>query len=330
MKSGRNNIIDVLKGLGMLLVYLGHSFIFGKINFENSTFCTEYIHSTIYSFHMPLFFIISGYLANNKREINIKLFYKNKLKRLFLPYLVVNFMDFFPRKIFPNLVNSNFECLFGVIFNGTKISWFIYVLFIMFLIFPILKEHIFDKDKFYIFIIVLLGINYFNIFSGIKIFALNKVFYYLLYFYIGYIFKSKKDNFDVVFKNKLFYSLIAIVFFIYSYRVFQKNIFTMVFFAIIGSVLLLNIAKKIPSNSKLYKILEYIGENSLGFYLLEGFVAVIFRVVLLKFISTNNIYTLIITFFLLKIIIVYIIIKYILSRSSVLALLFGLRTRRNI
>ena len=42
--------IDLAKGLGMLLVILGHCVCFGGI-----------MHNAIFAFHMPLFFILSGY-----------------------------------------------------------------------------------------------------------------------------------------------------------------------------------------------------------------------------------------------------------------------------
>jgi fucose 4-O-acetylase-like acetyltransferase len=57
----RINEIDVLKGLGMLLVILGHCVVFG--GGKNSV-----LYATILSFHMPLFFFASG-LLYVKRDI---------------------------------------------------------------------------------------------------------------------------------------------------------------------------------------------------------------------------------------------------------------------
>ncbi len=49
MNIKRLNYIDVAKGIGMLLVVIGHC---------SNTIANQYI----YSFHMPLFFIITGIL----------------------------------------------------------------------------------------------------------------------------------------------------------------------------------------------------------------------------------------------------------------------------
>lgn len=52
-----NEKIDMLKGYGILLVYLGHSFVFKGIDISNINFINKYIHDTVYSFHMLLFFL---------------------------------------------------------------------------------------------------------------------------------------------------------------------------------------------------------------------------------------------------------------------------------
>lgn len=49
--GNRDQTLDIAKGLGILCVYLGHSI-----------WCCGIIGNAIYSFHMPLFFLISGLL----------------------------------------------------------------------------------------------------------------------------------------------------------------------------------------------------------------------------------------------------------------------------
>ncbi|MDR1895700.1 MAG: acyltransferase family protein [Prevotellaceae bacterium] len=66
--------IDIAKGLGIFLVVVGHVISSGNI-----------LHHWIYSFHMPLFFFLSGICLNNDR-IYTGFLYK-RLKSLLLPYL---------------------------------------------------------------------------------------------------------------------------------------------------------------------------------------------------------------------------------------------------
>jgi len=64
MQNKRNNTIDIIKAVAIILVCIGHSIQFGsgfnilseEIFFDNICF------KIIYSFHMPLFMLISGYL----------------------------------------------------------------------------------------------------------------------------------------------------------------------------------------------------------------------------------------------------------------------------
>lgn len=74
--------IDSIKGFAILLVVMGHTFHdFKGINMAFIDF--------IYAFHMPLFFIISGYLGYKKDyDINQSLFYlRNKAIGLIIPFL---------------------------------------------------------------------------------------------------------------------------------------------------------------------------------------------------------------------------------------------------
>lgn len=318
--------LDLLKGWTMILVYLGHCFQLGGINITRNAFSNFYIHGSIYSFHMPLFFIISGFLSNNSREIEFKSFYKGKIIRLLVPYLFINLIDYILRTLFPQLVNSKFEGIRELLLNGTKISWFVYTLFILFMVFPFLDKYILKKDKYCLFGIVLLLLNYTGLFSNIRMFSMNMVVYYLIYFYLGYILKgnivNKKCNNFV--KDKSFY-IFVFIFIFFSYKYYNLNLLTKILFAIIGSLISLNFIFRIKKYRKITDLLKFIGINSLAFYLLEGFISVVYRVLLIKIIPLefNNI--LVISFFLLKIITAYLLIKYIVIRSSTLSLLLGVR-----
>ena len=66
----RNNSVDIIKGICIIFMMIGHVI-------DSSSFSRH----IIYSFHMPVFFIVGGFFLN---KINIK----NDLKRLILPYII--------------------------------------------------------------------------------------------------------------------------------------------------------------------------------------------------------------------------------------------------
>ncbi len=72
MENNRNIVLDIAKGIGILLVIVGH------------TTCMKHIcRELIYCFHMPLFFIIAGYLYHRQ---DIKTLFVKSVKRLLLPW----------------------------------------------------------------------------------------------------------------------------------------------------------------------------------------------------------------------------------------------------
>lgn len=74
MEKERLKSVDIAKGIGIILVVWAHA------RGPGSTW--------IYQFHMPLFFLISGYLFNSKTSI--REFVIRKIKSLYLPFVIWN------------------------------------------------------------------------------------------------------------------------------------------------------------------------------------------------------------------------------------------------
>ncbi len=82
MKNSRNLQLDVLKGIGILLVIIGHISGNGILN------------KWIYSFHMPLFFFISGVIYYLSNKVDVKSFITKKFHGLIVPYLIFAIITF--------------------------------------------------------------------------------------------------------------------------------------------------------------------------------------------------------------------------------------------
>lgn len=72
--SGRNVSLDFAKGIGMILVVYAHIVFF------------EPMLTIVYSFHMPLFFVISGILFNEKNITTLACLLNIKLKTYCCPF----------------------------------------------------------------------------------------------------------------------------------------------------------------------------------------------------------------------------------------------------
>lgn len=73
--------LDYAKGIGIFLVVLGHTILLQETAFIEGQFIARWI----YSFHMPLFFIISGIALGLKSSFHCNI--SNVTKRLLIPYI---------------------------------------------------------------------------------------------------------------------------------------------------------------------------------------------------------------------------------------------------
>lgn len=77
--TGRDKTLDAVKGIGIILMVLGHAGVA--------------FHDFIYLFHMALFFMISGYLWSDKKVLDLPSlgrFLLSRLKGLLLPFFLCN------------------------------------------------------------------------------------------------------------------------------------------------------------------------------------------------------------------------------------------------
>lgn len=125
--------IDLCRGLGILLVVLGHAL---KQTGETNPFF-QVLLSVIYSFHMPLFFVLSGFVSvkilrfRNWEER--KHYIQDRAFRLLIPYFVVGIL-YMPLKILlarfalkPYGLSDVWRLFLGE--NPDVALWFIYILF---------------------------------------------------------------------------------------------------------------------------------------------------------------------------------------------------------
>lgn len=72
----RHAYIDIAKGLGMLTIIWGHVLESG------------FSHNLVYSFHIPLFFFLSGMVFDANKYQSIRQFLNRKLRTLMIPYVI--------------------------------------------------------------------------------------------------------------------------------------------------------------------------------------------------------------------------------------------------
>lgn len=125
--SKRIKEIDILKGYAMILVILGH------LNINNT------LRLFIYSFHMPLFFFLSGIVYRTK-DITFGSYIKKKINDLIIPYIIIMFINYIAYIILYRQINFANTMKYIFCFNtidGLPIAgamWFLTAIFIVYII----------------------------------------------------------------------------------------------------------------------------------------------------------------------------------------------------
>ena len=105
-KQNRYEYLDVAKAFGIYLVILGHLVIF---NYKTFRF--------IFAFHMPLFFVISGFILAGENFLDWKPFIIKIVKHYLVPYAAIFLISILQCILLP-LPNHGFRELFS--FNGLQ------------------------------------------------------------------------------------------------------------------------------------------------------------------------------------------------------------------
>ena len=145
--------INVLYSIGTILVLIGHSHSSDWSTFHG----TLLFHAIrfIYTFHMPLFFVIAGFLFFNSHSYDVKGIVKwieDKATRLLVPYLFWSFIGLVPKYYVENggLVGLSFSYILGTIVVPRQSIWghfwFLPVLFLTYSVFALWRKFITDKN----------------------------------------------------------------------------------------------------------------------------------------------------------------------------------------
>ena len=306
--------IDVTKGIGILLIVLGHN------NFDQS------ILTVIHTFNIPLFFFISGYLYHySKYKQKPGYFLSQKFKRLVVPYFVANLiilctfilLSFFELNSFG--VDSSINHLIGIVYgNGAPLnpptvltntlnipSWFLLSLFCASLI---LYAIAYSHEKYGLpfslllsFLIILLGSEiskYVLLPWGFDIACVSMIFMFSGYLYNYYRMNLLCNSF-----RRNLYSYICILF---LYTAILSAVISinrgvdmntraysnLVLFGIggiSGTQIIIEIAKKISQKENLLtKAFAYLGRNSIIILLYHTFIPILFFDVLNRFVSVKE------------------------------------------
>lgn len=171
----RLDYIDKMRGFAILLVIAGHILQYNGIPTDNPAF------EWIYSFHMPLFFAISGFVADKYTHINglreLMSFYFKKVIAIGLPFIIWSIF-LFTFMIADTFSLPTFDYMVGQIKD--PILWFFKTLLFIFGGYG-LFNYIFTKNKTYWAIGILVVYTFLVVFSRVE--AINFILYSIAFYF---------------------------------------------------------------------------------------------------------------------------------------------------
>ena len=268
MTKGKKKVLSDVKvatGFAILLVVIGHLASRGESGID------QYVNlkTVIYKFHMPLFLFLSGYISGyNYEKIEGLRDYQDFIKKKFLRIMPAYFLlsiIFLTGKYFVGQQKEFSEGIYSILIYPAKgnsgFLWYIYVLFLYYLILPIIMAAV--QNKFYLFFLISLIVSFLPL---PEIMSLNLFFWYLPFFSLGCFLSNNIPLYN--YYLKIFGKYILIVFsgfLILDYFIVLKiPKFVMSYIAIFGIHHIgLNIFKE-------NKHLRRLGDNSFSIYLFNS------------------------------------------------------------
>lgn len=320
---------NILKGIAIILVVLGHSFPDYGIGTGIKERINIYTFAYIYSFHMPLFFMISGFLFYNSinRINNIKdrfALIKNRFIRLFIPYLFYSVVTMIMKTVFSTYAQHEFNLkdLYRILLgdNPNGGLWFLYVLFIINLIIILLPK----KKISYIITFIISYIILFTAKDFMNYATLYRIVNHMPFFIFGIFVFNYYDSFKKMFKGNLLVMLLLGSFVALDVGYAGNISYYSVIIAYSGILVTYIISTMLENKCK---VLSFLGKYTMEIYLLSYFILLPIKIVGNRY--GFQYYLIIFLELILGISFPIIISKYVIRENKILnIILFGKRVAR--
>lgn len=193
----RDKRMDIMKGIGILLVIMGHT--------------SSPMSGYVYTFHMGLFFFITGYLSFGKvNEKSVKTlldFTFRKAKGILIPYIVFWIISFIVWECLNRMRTGNFFAIeknhiLGLLLGGHWLAdysnnfplWYFQMHFIAVVLFNIILRLSTNFQTVILIVMVLGTIPFQSVFPGRPAFHINALPAALVFMIIGYKFRQVCSN----------------------------------------------------------------------------------------------------------------------------------------
>ena len=230
--ENRNQFVDIMRGIAMLLVVLGHTMTGCTVDSQKS-----FLFNIIWSLQMPLFILISGFVTKYSRPISdgkgLWKYVKRRTVAYMLPWAVWSFLV---RGII--FGEDGFLNVKHLLWNMDSGYWFLATIWTISMIFGIAsfiaerlsKENLLKKQivllGFYLVeMILLVGIG---AILGLSFFAIKLTLYYMPFYYAGFLYGQFDDKIkESETGKKIIDSVVAVCFVVWLFVILRFPLYEM-------------------------------------------------------------------------------------------------------
>jgi fucose 4-O-acetylase-like acetyltransferase len=285
---------DVVKAVAIILVVFGHNIQFGSgyKYWASDSYFSNPVFIFIYTFHMPLFMLLSGYFfANTVKKYETSKLIDNRFKTLFVPIFMWSLIPV-GILLLKSIIRQSIDILLLkeilniLIYN----LWFLWAIFFCSILTMIISKRFSDSLCVYIGVLIVLTL----LPDG-----WNVQYYKFMYpfFVVGYFWKKslfgRCEMYLIKYKWLLFVALVISFIFLYHFYDYECYIYTSGIFVLkngglkqfwidiyrwmigfVGSAMVLWILYIVVRNkhNRITESLAKLGENSLGIYILDNLI----------------------------------------------------------
>jgi fucose 4-O-acetylase-like acetyltransferase len=238
--TNRDQMLDVLKGIAIFLVLLGHSIQYGSgASFlRSSLFFDNPLFKAIYSFHMPLFMIVSGYIFSyTVARHSFSQILRSRFTQLLLPIFVWNALFSIVR--FARIDTPLTIPLMAKSYLSSSVNylWFLWALFFCSLLVAVVHRFLRDNSFVYVAVFIVL-------FFVPDIYSSGNYKFMYPYFVVAYLYNHRQWGKAKIVKmvNNWFIFILLVVLFIVLVVLYKRDYYIYISgYALLGKDIILQL-----------------------------------------------------------------------------------------
>ncbi len=295
--SERLSYIDIVRSFSIIFLVIGHTLGYSEQ--------AKSIYKMIYSFVVPLFFFVSGYVESMRKPFFT--FVKSRFYRIMIPYFIWGVVFLIPYAIFNRSVTESLDIkstseigilvkniLYGVGKDGAlkqnSSLWFLPALFTIETVYALIIPFVRSKGKYAEVVACLLTFaighcanTLLQKTSIVLPWGGNTFFVAGPFFYMGYLMRQHGSVRSIMEnKNRWIFFVVCIVLWAWSANTnellaFMSYSYGNLLKGYVSSACMLTVLTCLSYRIKRQNVLEYIGKNTLGIMLFHKLIVLVFQ-----------------------------------------------------